>query len=239
MRILITNDDGLYADGLRILVEKAKKYGEVYVVAPKVEQSAKSHAINIRTGIECEKVSLFEGVDCYAVNSSPADCVRYAFYGLKLDIDLVLSGVNKGYNLGEDIMYSGTCAAIFETESIKKNGIAFSCQKDSFDGAMKYFDEVFDFFKNNNLFKYNRIYNVNFPRISKGIRITKQGGCNFITYFESEDKLHYYQKGDPIFEKSVEKLYLDTSCVMNDYISITPLTSDRTNLEVYNKIKNI
>lgn len=239
MRIIITNDDGIYAEGLKLLVEKAKNYGEVIVVAPKEEQSAKSHAINIRSKIECEKVDLFDGIDCYAINSSPADCVRYAFYGLKLDIDLVLSGINRGYNLGEDIMYSGTCAAIFETESIKKNGISFSCAKDSFEGAIKYFDEVFEYFKKNDLFKFNKIYNVNFPKNSKGIKVTKQGGCNFITYFESDDNLNYYQKGNPIFETSLDKLYLDTSCVMNDYISITPLTSDRTNLEVYNKIKNI
>ena len=128
MRILITNDDGLYAEGLKILVEKARKYGEIVVVAPKEEQSAKSHSINIKTGIECKKVNLFEGIDSYQIDSSPADCVRYAYYGLKLDFDLVFSGINKGFNVGEDIMYSGTCAAIFETESTKRNGIAFSCE---------------------------------------------------------------------------------------------------------------
>ena len=238
MRILITNDDGLYAEGLKILVEKARKYGEIVVVAPKEEQSAKSHSINIKTGIECKKVNLFEGIDSYQIDSSPADCVRYAYYGLKLDFDLVFSGINKGFNVGEDIMYSGTCAAIFETESTKRNGIAFSCEKDSFEGAIKYFDEVMGYFKNNNLLKYNKIYNVNFPKISKGIKITKQGGCNFDTFFESTDQLHYYQMGIPTFENSEDKLYLDTACIMNNYISITPLTSDRTNLEVYNLIKN-
>lgn len=238
MRILITNDDGLYAEGLKILVEKARKYGEIVVVAPKEEQSAKSHSINIKTGIECKKVDLFEGVASYQIDSSPADCVRYAYYGLKLDFDLVFSGINKGFNVGEDIMYSGTCAAIFETESTKRNGIAFSCEKDSFEGAIQYFDEVMEYFKNNNLLKYNKIYNVNFPKISKGIKITKQGGCNFNTFFESTDQLHYYQMGIPTFENSKDKLYLDTACIMNNYISITPLTSDRTNLEVYNLIKN-
>lgn len=238
MRILITNDDGLYAEGLSILVEKAKKYGDIVVVAPKEEQSAKSHSINIKSGIECQKVKLFEGVEAYQIDSSPADCVRYAYYGLKLDFDIVFSGINKGFNVGEDIMYSGTCAAIFETESTRRKGIAFSCCKDTFEGAIKYFDDVMEYFINNELFKYNKIYNVNFVQKSNGIKITKQGGCNFDTFFESEDNLNYYQKGYPTFENSTEKLYLDTACVMNNYISITPLTSDRTNLEVYNIIKN-
>ena len=78
--------------------------------------------------IGSKKVNLFEGIDSYQIDSSPADCVRYAYYGLKLDFDLVFSGINKGFNVGEDIMYSGTCAAIFETESTKRNGIAFSCE---------------------------------------------------------------------------------------------------------------
>lgn len=237
MRILITNDDGIYAEGLALLVEKAKKYGEVFVIAPKEEQSAKSHSINIKSEIECKKIDLFEGVTSYCISSSPADCVRFAYYGLKLDYDIVFSGVNKGLNLGEDIMYSGTCAAIFETESTKKLGIAFSCEKDSFEGFIKYFDDVMDYFIKNNLFEYNLIYNVNFPKHSNGILITKQGGCNFDTFFESKDGVWYYQKGIPTFENSKEKLHLDTSAIMNGYISITPLTSDRTNLKIYESLR--
>lgn len=238
MRILITNDDGIYAEGLKLLVEKAKAYGEVIVVAPKVEQSGMSHALNIKSPIECKKISLFDNVQSYYVDSTPADCIRFAYYGLKLDFDIVFSGINKGFNLGEDIMYSGTCGAIFETASIGKKGIAFSCVKDSFEGADKYFDEVMNYIIKNELFKYNNIYNVNFPIKSKGINITKQGGCNFINYFVTNDNIHFLQKGDFNFETSVDKLYLDTSSVMNGYISITPITLDRTNLEVFNKIKN-
>lgn len=239
MKILITNDDGIFSEGLALLVEKAKKYGEVTVVAPKEEQSAKSHTINIRTGIECKKVDLFDGITSYYIDSSPGDCVRFAYYGLKLDYDIVFSGINKGLNLGEDIMYSGTCAAIFETESTGRKGIAFSCDKDSFEGAIKYFDDVMNYFFENELLEKNSIYNVNFPKISKGINITRQGGCNFDTFFESSDGKIYFQKGIPTFENSKEKLYLDTASIMNGYISITPLTSDRTNLEVFKNLKNI
>lgn len=239
MKILITNDDGIYGEGLSILVEKAKKYGDVVVVAPKEEQSAKSHCINIRSKIECKKIDIFDGVESYVIDSSPADCVRFAYYGLKLDYDIVFSGINKGYNLGEDIMYSGTCAAIFETESTKKIGIAFSTTKDSFEGAIKYFDETLEFILKNKLLEYNKIYNVNFPKDSKGIKITKQGGCNFDTFFELCNDDNYLQKGIAIFENDPNKTFLDTAAVMNNYISITPLTSERTNIEVFKKISNI
>ena len=237
MKILITNDDGIFSEGLSLLVEKAKKYGNVFVVAPKEEQSAKSHMINIRSGIECKKIDLFDGVDAYYVDSSPGDCVRFAYYGLKLDYDIVFSGINKGLNLGEDIMYSGTCAAIFETESTGRKGIAFSCEKDSFEGAIKYFDDVMDYILENDLFSYNKIYNVNFPKESKGINITRQGGCNFDTFFESEDGVTFFQRGIPTFEESKDKLHLDTASLMTGYITITPLTSDRTNLNVFEKIR--
>ena len=112
MKILLTNDDGIDAEGLRVVADWAKNLGHVTVCAPKVQQSGKSHAINIYTPFEIKKVD-YEGADeAYAVDSSPADCVRFGTIGLGRHYDLVLSGVNKGLNMGEDIMYSGTAGAI-------------------------------------------------------------------------------------------------------------------------------
>ena len=231
MRILITNDDGINAIGIKLLIEKAKKYGEIYVVAPKEEMSATSHAINVRGKIEYKKID----DRTYYVASTPGDCVRFAYYGLKLDFDMIFSGVNKGFNVGEDIWYSGTVAAVFEANSLKKKAIAFSCDRESFDGFITHFDEVMDYIYNNHLFDYCELLNVNFPKNPKGIRITRQGLCNFITYFDTDE--HYTsQEGYPNFENDIDKLHYDTSCVMNDYISITPLTSDRTNIKAYEKM---
>ena len=89
MKILITNDDGIDNVGIRLLAKWAITLGEVTVVAPKVEQSAKSHAINITGGIEIKKVPFIDGVEAYSMDSTPADCVRFGILGLKEKFDLV------------------------------------------------------------------------------------------------------------------------------------------------------
>ena len=126
MRILITNDDGIQAPCLLPLAQWATKFGEVTVVAPKVEQSAKSHGIEIRNAFEVKKVDFGPGITAYSVDSTPADCVRFAVLGLQVQFDLVLSGINKGLNLGLDIMYSGTVSAILEADALCVPGIALS-----------------------------------------------------------------------------------------------------------------
>ena len=113
MRILIVNDDGIDTLGIRLLATWAKKYGEVTVVAPKVEQSGKSQAIEFVQPVEIKKVPFMEGVTAYSMASTPADCVRFGFVGLNQTYDLVLSGINRGVNVGSDIVYSGTVGAIF------------------------------------------------------------------------------------------------------------------------------
>ncbi len=240
MRILVTNDDGIYSEGIKYLVEFARKLGEVVVVAPKNEQSAKSHGITLRNSVEVKEVNVFEGIKSYSIDSSPADCVRYAYYGLKEKFDMVFSGINKGYNLGYDIFYSGTVAATTEAASLNIKSIAFSTHHDSFKTAIDNIEKVYNFIINEKLFDKWHFYNVNFPLELKNeeILFTQVGECNFDTWFDKDEDM-YTQMGNPCFENAKEKLYFDTSAVMNGYISITPLTVDRTNLEVLNKIKGI
>lgn len=235
MKILLTNDDGIDALGFNLLVEKAKKYGEVVVVAPKKEQSAKSQAIDVTNSFECVKVDKFDGILCYTVDSTPTDCVRFAKYGLKLDFDYVFSGINKGYNTGEDILYSGTCGAVFEAKSVKAKAIAFSVSKDSFDGA-EYFDMAMDYILKNDLLNKHDLFNVNLPANAKGVKITRQGGCNFDTYFIETSPNHFRQLGKMMLETSKDLMELDTACISNDYISITPMTYDRTDFDAYHKL---
>ena len=144
IKILVTNDDGIDAVGLEYLVKVASKYGSVTVVAPKYEQSAKSQAIEVRKSFECKKIERFTGIDTYVIDSTPADCVRFAKYGLHYDFDLVLSGINRGYNMGEDIWYSGTVSATFEAVSAKAKAIAFSVSKKSTEGY-KFVDYVMNY----------------------------------------------------------------------------------------------
>ena len=114
MRILITNDDGIGSPVLPALAVWASHLGEVTVIAPKVEQSGMSHAIDFTRPIEIKRVDIGEGIRAFSMDSTPADCVRYAVMGMKEHFDLVISGINRGLNLGADIVYSGTIGAIFE-----------------------------------------------------------------------------------------------------------------------------
>lgn len=235
MRILVTNDDGIEAEGIRILVEWAKKLGEVTVSAPKTQQSAKSHAINVHTPIEIRKVDLFDGIEAYSVDSTPVDCVRFATLGLNRQYDLVLSGINKGFNLGEDILYSGTVAAIFETSLRALRGIALSTEYTTFETAEKYLDEVYNYFVKNDLFAYNDVFNVNIPLEVKDVLVTKMGGAYFTDEFIQVDEHHFDQQGYSVYQYG-NNLQLDTDATMNGYISITPLTTKRDNVTAWEKI---
>lgn len=238
MRILITNDDGVFAEGIRVLCEWAKTKGEVTVVAPKVEQSGKSHAINFTRPIEIKKVDLMDGVEAYSMDSTPADCIRYAVLGMKGKFDIVFSGVNRGFNLGKDIVYSGTAGAIFEGGRLGIPGIAFSTQPDTFEGAKKYLDTAYNFIIENGLLDKNMLYNVNIPNTDGKIRITKQGGIYFHDEFKYLGDDMWEQTGYIINDNEGDP-NLDTDSVRDGFISITPLVSGRTNMAVFEEIKKI
>ena len=108
-----------------------------------MEQSAKSHGIEIHKAFEAKQVDLCEGVTAWAVDSTPADCVRVALAVLNDSFDLVLSGVNCGYNVGREITYSGTVGAALEAGTRKTKGIAVSTGFDTFDGARKHLDTAY------------------------------------------------------------------------------------------------
>ena len=238
MRILITNDDGINAEGIRLLAEWARGLGEVTVVAPKVEQSGKSHAIQFVEPIEIKEVEYMDGVKAYSMDSTPADCVRFAVIGLKQKYDLLLSGVNRGFNLGKDIVYSGTAGAIFEGGRLGIPGIAFSTEPHSFEGVRKYIDKAYRFITDNRLFDKNLLYNVNIPDGHGGIRITRHGGIYFFDEFRKLDGDMWEQTGYIVAENEGNPEF-DTDSVRDGFISITPLVNGRTNMAVYEEIKDI
>lgn len=237
MRILITNDDGIQSEGLKILAKAAQKYGEVIVVAPEKEQSAKSQALNIRRGLNfVEKEDYLPNVVAYALDSTPADCVRFANYFLRLEFDIVLAGINNGYNLGEDIMYSGTVGAASEGVMGGKKAIAFSTNPHDFTEAKNRIDEILEFFFSQELFTYGQFYNVNIPPQAKGIKFTLQGSTHFSTDFFSEG-LQVFQRGKPNFHLDAERMNSDVYAIEEKYITITPLSVDRTDYLVLEKLK--
>lgn len=233
MRILITNDDGINAPGIRMLAEWARSIGEVTVVAPKVEQSGMSHAIQFVEPIEIKQVPFMDGVEAWQMDSTPADCVRFGVLGLHREYDLILSGINRGVNVGVDLVYSGTVAAIFEAARLGMRGIAFSTFPDSQEFASKYFTEVYRFITDNGLFDKNLIFNVNIPDEVKGMHLTYQGSQYFSDVFEKGEGDMYLQVGCKIEDVCPDDIKRDTVAIHKGYISVTPLLATRTNMELF------
>lgn len=232
MRILITNDDGLAAPVLPHLVRWARKLGDVTVVVPKVEQSGKSHAIDFTRPIEIKEVEIADGVTVWSMDSTPADCVRFAVLGKKMEFDLIISGINRGFNLGKDIVYSGTCGAVFEGARLGIKGIALSTEPTSYEAAIARLDSLWSFIEEKKLLDKNNLYNINIPADDLGIVFTKQGGIYFYDEFAYLGNDMYEQRGGLVETDSCD-LTLDTDAIRHSYLSITPLTHERTNFEVF------
>lgn len=238
MRILITNDDGLHASQLVPLIKWWQRHGEVTVFVPKVEQSGKSHSFQIREPFEVKQVELEPGLTVWSVDSTPADCVRIAVLGMEMQFDLVVSGVNRGLNMGADIMYSGTVAAASEAVNLGMNALALSTNPENYDHATDALDTVWAYIQENDLFRHNRLYNVNMPASPKGIRITRQGGPYYSDDFPYIGNALYKPMGKPIWEDSGDET-LDTDATMAGYITITPMTIDRTNWDIFRKLNQL
>ena len=234
MKILITNDDGVMSPVLPLLAKWAEKLGEVTVVAPKVEQSGKSQAINFLNEIEITRVEIAPGILAYAVDSTPADCVRFGVHGLKGGYDLIISGINRGYNLGDDIVYSGTCGAIFEGSRFGIKGLAISTEPDNLMNAPEHLDAVWQYIEENRLYDYNLLYNVNIPPCPNGFRITKQGGVYYCDTFVQRDGVMYAQAGEVRKDCGTDPS-TDINTVRAGVISVLPLIATRTEMSVFER----
>ena len=238
MRILIANDDGIKSPVLPLLAKWAMKLGDVTIAAPKFEQSGKSQAIQFIHEIEITEVEIAPGIVGYSVDSTPADCVRFGIFGLNKKYDLIISGINRGYNLGDDIVYSGTCGAIFEGSRIGIKGLALSTDVDNLMNAPDHLDMVWDYIQKNDLYAYNSLYNVNIPHDPKEIRITKQGGMYYTDTFVHRGGQLYVQSGEVVKDAGPDPLS-DINAIRANAISITPLIASRTEMSVFKKLNNI
>lgn len=128
MNILITNDDGIYADGILELAKTISDIANVYIVAPHTQRSATGHAITIHDPIMIKEENISDKITSYSISGTPADCVKVGIESIlkDIEIDLVLSGINNGPNLGTDVIYSGTVSAAIEGLIQKKPSIAIS-----------------------------------------------------------------------------------------------------------------
>lgn len=163
--LLITNDDGIKSDGIIRLAMAAKKFGKVYVIAPEAECSAMSHRITLRKPIDVYKADFpVDGVEAYATTGTPADCVRFGMLNIvKGKTDVVLSGINYGFNSGSDIQYSATVGAALEAASSGIHAIALS---EGFETVHEvtdaYLEQILDDLIDEKL-DFNQVWNVNFP----------------------------------------------------------------------------
>jgi len=234
MRILITNDDGKNAEQLPPLIEFCKSLGEVFVVVPRFEQSGKSHGIELHKPFEAIKETKY-GVPFWSVDSTPADCVRFAILGLKENFDLVISGVNRGLNLGIDMIYSGTVSAACEASNLGVNAISLSVAPENYEIATKELTNVFNYFFENDLLNKHGLYNVNIPKDPIGFKFTHQGGPYYSDDFVNVGNDIYKPCGKCVYESS-DDLTIDTDAVMNGYVSITPLTIDKTDFRIFQSL---
>lgn len=240
MKILIVNDDGFNAVALPLLIRWARKLGDVTCVVPKREQSGKSQAIDYLHPVEITEATIAEDIRVWVMDSTPADCVRFGTSGLKTDYDLILSGINRGYNLGNDIAYSGTVGAINEGGRLGITAIALSCDPNGLEEAMEMLDHWWAFMNDKGLLIKGALYNVNFPRrpSSKGIRVTRQGGQFYSDAFEYRGDNMYMQVGAPVHRESCD-LTVDIDAVFDGYISVTPMAWQRMDPIAYESIKDM
>lgn len=240
MNILVTNDDGIYSQGLKVLVEEASAFGDVYVAAPTEEKSACGHGITVRSPIKIYKKTLYDlAIESYGVEGTPADCVKIAKQFLvETNIDLVLSGVNRGANLGTDVIYSGTVAGAVEGYINGIDSIAFSIDASNiidYELAKKAIKDIISEKIINKKFKKNVLYNVNIPNIStkefKGYKDTRLGqrlyNNEFLKRQDPWGNDYFWLGGDVVSIPENDSNY-DTGAVNNKFISITPLNVDLT-----------
>lgn len=231
MRILVTNDDGIYSPGIAALARVATRFGEVRVVAPDVEQSSMGHAITASRPLFYKTSPVnFEGIEAYRVNGTPADCVALGSH-LWSKTDVVLSGINIGSNLGNSMWHSGTLAGAKQAVLLGMKGIAFSTPtgkgEPDFKALESYVERVLGLLLEN---PDLNLINVNLPANPIGLKWTRQAVQQYdgkvMPGTDPMGRKHYWFTVVPL-EPAEEGT--DRWAVEQGYVSITPLRLDLTN----------
>jgi len=238
MNILITNDDGVHAEGLMVLKAALDKIGHVFVVAPDRPRSACGHSITLHKPLRAEKVTLRDGSVAFSSNGTPSDCISLALLGM-LDepVDLVVSGINHGPNLGWDLTYSGTVSAAMEAAITGVASFAISVTTNSshidYGVAAGLAADVARILEHNKL-PESTLLNVNVPDLPasdiKGIQITRQGKRRYSGQLEKRtDPMgrDYYWLGGDLPEDTLEE-GTDVHAIAEGWVSVTPVHLDLT-----------
>jgi 5'-nucleotidase len=243
--ILISNDDGIEADGIKALTKEIRKFAEVIVAAPHTQQSAVGHSITMSNPIRVRKVMLFKDFYGYAVEGTPADSVKLAVHTLLKDrkIDLLISGINQGANTAINIIYSGTVSAATEGTILGIPSIAMSLTSytyPDFAVAAKFASKLAKIVVKNGLPK-GTLLNVNVPASKKikGVMVTKQGKSSWDDTYEIRldpgGRRYYWLTGSMLkIDKTKD---FDVKAVDEGYISVTPIHYDLTDYSMYENMK--
>lgn len=240
--ILVTNDDGIIAPGIKALIEVAKEFGEVVVVAPDSPQSGKGHAITLNQPLRMRKVHMFEGVESYECDGTPADCVKLAKNVLLKDrtIDLCVSGINHGSNASINILYSGTMSAAMEASLENIDSVGFSLLDFTFSADFRGAQKIARSLIGNIIEKGlqgTRLLNVNIPKLPadeiKGIKVCAQASGMWIEDFQKgEDprgEEYYWLSGKFVVDE--EHNETDIYWLNQGYASVVPSQHDLTHYE--------
>ena len=253
MNILISNDDGIAANGIRVLTEILSKEHNVYVVAPDRERSAAGHSLTLHTPLRVEELdSKFGAKRVWVTTGTPGDCVKIAISAILSEEeqpDIVISGINHGPNLGADILYSGTVSCAMEGAMLGFPAIAVSlatmhAEYEDFKFSAEFVNSLLKKLQN---FKFppKCILNVNVPLLNQediaGIAITELGRKMFKDGYEKRidprGKVYYWMAGELINEPADAPT--DLAAVRNNKISITPVTYEMTRHETLSELNKI
>lgn len=238
IKILLTNDDGINAPGLQALYKEMKKYGQVYIVAPDSEKSAVGHAITLSDPLRVQNFYKNDEFFGYAVNGTPADCAKIAYWALDINPDLLISGINLGSNTGINIIYSGTVSAATEGMFLNIPSFAISLTtftNPNFDIAARFAGKLSQIILEKGL-PGGTLLNVNVPAVAHedeimGVMVTRQGKAMYHEEFDKRtdphNRVYYWLTGQKV--KLETEPDVDDRAILNKKISITPVHFDLTN----------
>lgn len=245
--ILVTNDDGVTAPGIRALIEAVSPLGKVVVVAPDSPQSGQGHAITIGTPLRLEQVYLFEGIEAWQCSGTPVDCVKLARDKILHRLpDLCVSGINHGANHSINVIYSGTMSAAMEAAIEGVPSVGFSSLDYSFEQDFVLSKKV-AFMVAKKMLETNMpegtLFNVNIPIAKedefKGIRISRQADAKWVEAFDERrdprGKKYYWLTGEFVNRDSGEDT--DVWALANNYASLVPVQFDLTDYKLKKQIE--
>lgn len=241
MKILVCNDDGIESGGLKTLAEKLAENNEVLIIAPDGNRSACSHTLTVKDSIKVSKYDKIKGCRAYAISGSPADCVKIGKHVFgDFTPDVVVSGINKGHNLGSDILYSGTVAIAYEAAFFGIPAFAFSAfshdEGDFSEFALIASDILLKLFP---FTEKGRIWNVNFPDFGikiKGKKFTPLASRVYNDEYVLDENGNYRLYG--VIDESIPFYDCDAEWNKKGFITITPLKYDKSDYDFLKTIGN-